>query len=99
MSATNGATSTSSATSPTILDSLPLSIYQTPVGSSDSRSYTVPAGGSNKLFLVLLTNGNSTAPTDALTVLRYLRAHNRLINRAYYLIGYLANPTSGTPSP
>ena len=44
---TSGATST-----PYILDTLPLTIYQTPVESSDSRTYAVPAGGTNKLFLV-----------------------------------------------
>ena len=91
------ATSTPATTSPTILDSLPLSIYQTPVGSSDSRSYTVPAGGSNNLFLVLLTNGNSTAPTATLngSSLTFVRISGS-INRAYYFVGYLANPTSGT---
>jgi hypothetical protein len=66
LSVTNGATSTGGGATPTILDTLPLAIYQTSVGSSDSRSYTVPAGSTNKLFLVLLTNGNSTTPTATL---------------------------------
>ena len=76
-----------------ILDTLPLSIYQI-VGTSDSRSYTVPAGGTNNLFLVLLTNGNSTTPSATLNgaALTFVRI-NGTANRAYYFVGYLANPT------
>ena len=85
-------------TSPSILDTLPLSIYQTSPGTTqDSRSYTVPAGGSNKLFLVLLTNGNSNTPSATLNgqPLTFIRITGST-NRAYYFVGYLANPTSGT---
>ena len=85
-------------TSPSILDTLPVSIYQTSPGTTqDSRSYTVPAGGSNKLFLVLLTNGNSNTPSATLNgqSLTFIRI-NGSANRAYYFVGYLANPTSGT---
>ena len=97
LSLTNSATTTSLSANPTILDSIPIAIYQTPVGTSDSRSYTVPAGGSNKLFLVLLTNGNSSAPTATLNgaSVTFVRI-NGPYNRAYYFVGYLANPTSGT---
>jgi hypothetical protein len=95
--ATITATSSGATSSPYILDSLPLSIYQTPVGTSDSRTYTVPAGGTNKLFLVLLTNGNSTAPSATLngSPITFVRI-NGSASEAYYFIGYLANPTSGT---
>ena len=63
----------------------------------DSRSYTVPAGGSNKLFLVLLANGNyQYALRNPQRRTAHLRAHHGSVNRAYYFVGYLANPTSGT---
>jgi hypothetical protein len=85
-------------TSPSILDTLPLSIYQTSPGTTqDSRSYTVPAGGSNKLFLVLLTNGGGTNTSATLNgqSLTFIRI-NGSSNRSVYFVGYLANPTSGT---
>jgi len=46
---------------------------------------------------VLLTNSNSTAPTATLngSSLTFVRISGS-INRAYYFVGYLANPTSGT---
>jgi RHS repeat-associated protein len=91
-----GATTTQPSAYPTILDTLPLAIYQTPVGSSDSRSYAVPAGGSNKLFLVLLTNGSLTAPTATLNGASLTFVSIGTANRAIYFVGYLANPTSGT---
>ena len=83
-------------TSIAILDPFPLALYQTPLETSDSRWYSVPAGGSNKLFLVLLTNGNATAPTATLNgaSLTFVRI-NGTANEAYYYVGYLANPSSG----
>jgi hypothetical protein len=95
-STTMTATSSTATTSPVILDTLPLAIYQTPVGSSDSRSYTVPAGGSNKLFLVLLTNGSLTAPSATLNGSPLTFVSIGTANRAIYFVGYLADPTSGT---
>src|SRR5712675_823532 len=48
------ATTTSPNAVPSIMDSLPLTISAVSAVTSDSRSYTVPAGGTNKLFLVLM---------------------------------------------
>jgi Salmonella virulence plasmid 65kDa B protein len=53
------ANSTSTANTPTslsIMDSLPLGVFYVPYPSTgDSQSYTVPIGGVNKLFLVLVS--------------------------------------------
>jgi hypothetical protein len=86
-------------TSPSILDTPPLTVYQTSPGTTqDSRSYTVPSAGSNKLFLVFVANfASSNAPSATLngqpvTFIRF----NGTANRAAYFVGYLTNPTSGT---
>jgi hypothetical protein len=86
-------------TSPSILDTLPLTVYQTSSGTTqDSRSYTVPSGGSNKLFVVFVANfDSSNIPSATLNgqPLTFIRISGSL-NRAWYFVGYLANPTSGT---
>ena len=97
LSIANGATTTSAVYRPPSSTAFHSPSTKHRSSSSDSRSYTVPAGGSNKLFLVLLTNGNSTAPTATLNgaSLTFVRI-NGTANEAYYFVGYLANPTSGT---
>lgn len=92
-------TTTSATTSPSFLDTLPLTLYEFQNVTSESRSYTVPSGGSNKLFIALVAKNacGDAAPTatlngDALTVVQI----SGTANRACYYIAYRANPSSGT---
>src|SRR6266436_8905072 len=86
-------------TSHTILDALPLPIQGLSFGTSQSFTYTVPAGGSNKLLLVLVAQNTGTAPTSAtqngvsLPVFTHVPG---TVDRANYFYSYLPAPTSGT---
>ena len=87
-----------STTAPSIMDSLPLTLITFGGDiTSDSRSYTVPSGGSNKVFVLLIAKAGDGAPTAtlngaSLTTGEVPGTHDR----AAYYYGYLANPSSGT---
>lgn len=94
--ATTSATAAPSV-APTILDSTPLTIHSGS-GTSDSFSYTVPSGGSNKLLVVLLGKGagtpSATLNGQAITFTSVTGSDTQRSNPQY--VGVLANPTSGT---
>jgi len=94
----NIATSTTAATTtPSVLDTVPLSTYKVTAATSDSRSYTVPAGGSNRLFVLLLAANNTNTPTATLNgVSLSVSPISGTAGRMYYYVGYLAAPSSGT---
>jgi YD repeat-containing protein len=93
------ATSTAT-TSPSILDTTPLTVRAAVNTTSDSISYTVPSGGNNKLLVVLMGKNQTSDPNPtmalngaSLTTGRYFNTQGNL---AAYFYGYLAAPTSGT---
>ena len=94
------ATSTPATTSPTILDSLPVTNRQSSVSvTSDSFSYTVPAGGTNKLLVVLLAMGADKSASLSATQNGASLTCQKIsgsITRAYHFYCYLASPASGT---
>src|SRR3989344_1678669 len=98
VASTTSSTLTATSSTPSILDTLPLTLYTTSVDiTSDSRSYTVPSSGTNKVFMFLLAKGCDGAPTAtlnsvSLTVGEITGTHDR----ACYYYGYLPNPTTGT---
>ena len=100
LSVTNGTTSTPVGTMPSILDSLPVTNRQSSVSvTSDSFSYTVPAGGANKLLVVLLAIGADKSSSLAATqngASLTCRKISGSITRAYHFYCYLASPASGT---
>ena len=97
LSVMSGATSTGVGMPASVLDSVPLATYKVTNATSDSRSYTVPAGGSNKLFMVLIAT-NGTTPTSV--TLNGSSATTTQLSgtsdRMRYFVGYLASPSSGT---
>jgi YD repeat-containing protein len=62
----SSASSSSSATPPTIMDTIPSSslMHDAEAVTSESFSYTVPSGGSNKLLMVLFGDNSATGPTS-----------------------------------
>jgi len=83
------ATSSSATTSPAILDTLPLTEYQMFNVTSDSRFYTVPSAGTNKLFVVLIASGN-IAPSATLNGQPLTIAPvSGMGDRDYYYVGTL----------
>src|SRR5208337_1651451 len=91
------ATTSNATTSPTILDALPLSTYKVTNSTSDSRSYTVPAGGINKLFVILLAENGSSVPSATLNGIPV--AFSKIpgtSDRMGYFVGYVPSPSSGT---
>lgn len=94
---TNGATS--SAATPSILDTLPLTIRQSASSvTSHSFAYIVPSGGTNKLLVAYGVLGSDRSSSVAATqngaalTCRWLGTGTR----AYHFICYLANPATGT---
>lgn len=93
-------TTTVSSTTPTILDSLPLSLVQIVNSTSlPNTTYTVPSGGENKLFVLVFGNNNDNTPTVSLngTSATCTRLTGTL-NRAYPYVCYVPNPSTGTLS-
>jgi Salmonella virulence plasmid 65kDa B protein len=87
----------SSTTSPSILDTLPLTAHQAGFGISDSFSYTVPSGGQNKMMLVLMfaNDRNYTATQNGVPLtVNKITVNNAQLSALSYM--YLPNPTSGT---
>jgi hypothetical protein len=86
-------------TRPSILDTLPLTIHAAASVTSDSFSYTVPSGGSNKLFVVMVCQNNATnAPTATLngvSLATFVKMPGPL-DRCGWYYSYLAAPSSGT---
>ncbi len=87
-------------TNPSVLDSLPLNAHQE-IGATDSFEYTVPTGGSNRLFVAIFAQGGNPSteglPTASLNGQSLTMAViPGSFSRAGYSVGYLANPTSGT---
>ncbi len=96
----NQATSFNATTTPSITDTLPVTLHQSStLVTSDSFSYTVPAGGSNKLFLVVGEMGADVRSTLSATLngsaLTCQSVSGPLI-RAYPFLCYVASPLSGT---
>jgi Salmonella virulence plasmid 65kDa B protein len=60
--ASEATSTTQTVVTPTILDTAPLTIHSGN-GTSDSFSYTVPSGGTNKLLVVLLAAGGTPSAT------------------------------------
>src|SRR3989344_6997109 len=98
VASTTSSTITATSSTPSILDTLPLTLISFGGDiTSDSRSYTVPSGGSNKVFVLLIAKAGDGAPTAtlngaSLTTGEVPGTHDR----AAYYYGYLANPSSGT---
>jgi RHS repeat-associated protein len=98
----SSSSATSTPTVPSILDTLLLTNHILPTncsGSSDSFSYTVPAGGTTKLLLVLVGTtdnvANPTATQNGVSLAAFTRVPGT-VDRAFYWYSYLAAPTSGT---
>jgi hypothetical protein len=94
------ATSSAVGTVPTILDSLPLTTHAAANTTSDSFAYTVPSGGTNKLFVVMVCkNDAATAPTlatlNGVSLPTFVKMPGTL-DRCGWFYSYLAAPTSGT---
>jgi hypothetical protein len=84
-------------TTPTIMDSSFTSHGCDPC-SSDSFTYTVPAGGTNKLFVVMLTTPSANTPSATLNGVALQTFVRYSVNPTEYQHWYavLPNPTSGT---
>ncbi len=83
---------------PTILDSLNLPKRNISAGTTDSFTYTVPGGGSNKL-LIIMGGFQGTTPTvtqNGASVT--MAAVAGTFDRVKPYVGYLAAPTTGTLS-
>jgi hypothetical protein len=84
-------------TSPTIMDSLPITVHKLASVTSDSFSYTVPAGGSNKVFIVNIRQCGPVAPTATLNGASLtIQSVPGTYDRMYPFVGYVVAPTSGT---
>ena len=84
-------------TSPSILDSVPLTWHTTAAGGG-SFTYTVPAGGNNKVFVI--SSAGALTPTVSLngvSITMNVVPTGQGI-RAWHYVGTLLNPTSGTLS-
>ena len=83
-------------TSIAIEDALPLATYKVTNATSDSRTYSVPTGGGNNLFVVLIAQNNTNTPSATLdgNSLTFSRISGSSDRMSYY-VGYLASPTSG----
>ena len=92
------ATTTPSVTSPTIMDTPNLTEHGCVGCASDSFSYTGPSGGTNKLFMVLLTRGGAAFATGSLNgvPLSTFTQINTTLGEGPSYYAYLANPSSGT---
>jgi RHS repeat-associated protein len=87
--------------SPTILDTLPLTVHANAIGSgSTSFTYTVPSGGSNKLLVILCAcnapNSSLSATQNGTSLATFTRIDNGTINVTNWSFSYLATPSSGT---
>jgi len=95
-----GTSTTAATTSPSILDSLPFTLHQSStLISSDSFSYTVPAGGTNKLMVALIAFGNGDKSASLSVTQNGVPLTCQFIAygiRAYQHLCYLANPSNGT---
>src|SRR5262249_55419978 len=58
----------STAVVPSILDTTPLSVHVNANVTSDSFSYTVPSGGKNRVFVVLMGKNDGNHPPSAMTL-------------------------------
>jgi YD repeat-containing protein len=65
---TTGTSSGPTITAPTIIDSTPLTVHAAVNTTSQSFSYTVPATGSNKLFLVIMGKNAGSDPVPTMTL-------------------------------
>lgn len=85
---------------PSILDTLEVATTFTSAATSQSYSYTVPAGGANKLFCVFIGIGSGgVTPTATLNgVSISLTMVDATANQLYCFFGYLAAPSTGTLS-
>ena len=87
-------------TTPSLLDSLPLSLVQIVNNTSlPSTTYTVPSGGENKLFVLVFGNNNDNTPTVSLNnVSATCTRLTGTLNRAYPYVCTVPNPSTGTLS-
>ena len=100
------ATTTPSSPTPSILDTLPLALSSTTNvihgnAISDSFTYTVPSGGSNKTLVVWLFYGAGrdrtfTTSQNGSPITMNLLSGDPYSNQSDFYYGTLANPTSGT---
>jgi RHS repeat-associated protein len=93
------ATSAPPLITPSIMDSLDLTEHGCVGCVSDSFQYHVPDGGSNKLFMVLLSRGGAAVATGTLngvplSTFTQINASTSVEAPSYY--AYLANPPTGT---
>jgi RHS repeat-associated protein len=95
-----GASSPGTPSAPSILDTTPLTVHHAVTSASDSFTYTVPAGGANKLLVVeILSNGAFNPSSITLNgVAATIGVHGTDGSGQHFLYtyGYLAAPTSGT---
>jgi RHS repeat-associated protein len=94
------ATSSAATTTPSIMDTLPVThrVSGTSV-TSDSFTYTVPSGGSNKLLVVMAALGADESSSLTATLNGATSTCQKIsgsLTRAYDYYCYLAAPTSGT---
>jgi hypothetical protein len=91
-------TSSPVGTSPSILDSLPLTTHVAANVTADSFTYTVPSSGINKLFVVMVCQNSGTAPTATLNggALATFVKMPGPFDRCNWFYSYLAAPSSGS---
>jgi hypothetical protein len=92
------ATSTPATSTPTILDSLPVTYRTLSSGTSDSFPYTVPSGGTNKELIVQVCmnagSGGAPSATQNGASITFTKISGD-VERCYHWYGVLPNPTSG----
>jgi hypothetical protein len=95
--ANTATTTTAATTSPSILDTIPVTYQTLSTGTGLSFPYTVPSGGSNKLLVTQFCLGATRTPTATQNgVSVSLTAIGTVGDRCVHWYGTLANPTSGT---
>jgi RHS repeat-associated protein len=98
---TDSAVTVTASSTPTIMDSLPVTTHVNAIGTgSTSFTYTVPSGGQHKLLLVYCAcyapNSGLSATLNGTPLAAFTRIDNGIIQPSNYSFSYLANPTSGT---